>query len=198
VGKVLDALGQAGLEQDTCVIYTSDHGEMAGENGMWWKTNFYEGAVTVPLIGSHPGRFRPGTRVREVVSLIDVSATLRDIAGTGPMPTSSGRSLVPLLEGRTTAWPNEALSELPAIDIGPIPAVRMIRKGTWKLVNFNGMRPQLFNLEQDPHEFWDLGSAPAYSKIRGELLAKSRQNWSPEESRKALKYRARNHALIAK
>lgn len=198
VGRILDVLEQGGLEKDTCVIYTSDHGEMAGENGMWWKTNFYEGAVTVPLIVSHAGRFPQARRVREVVSLIDVSATLCEMAGTEPMLTGSGKSLMPLLEGSTTRWPNEALSELPAIAIGPVPATRMIRKGPWKLVNFNGMRPQLFNLEKDPHEFRDLGEDPACRQIRGELLAKSRENWSPEDSRKALEYRAQNHALIAK
>jgi choline-sulfatase len=196
VGKILDALGAAGLEQDTCVIYTTDHGEMAGENGMWWKYNFYEGSVAVPLIVSHPGRLPQGKKVSEMVSLIDISATLCDMAGTEPMPTSSGRSLAPLLEGRATAWANEALSELPAI--GPVPATRMIRSGSWKLVNFDGMRPQLFNLEKDPQEFQDLGADPAYAEVRNELLTKSSENWSPLESREALEYRARNQALIAK
>lgn len=196
VGRILDALASSTFGQDTCVIYTTDHGEMAGENGMWWKYNFYEGSVAVPLIISHPGRLPQGKKVSEAVGLIDLSATLCDMAGTEPMATTSGRSLMPLLEGRAADGPSEALSELPAI--GAVPATRMIRSGPWKLVNFDGMRPQLFNLEKDPQEFQDLGEDPTYEEIRTELLAKSRENWSPEESRKALEYRARNQALIAK
>ncbi len=196
VGKIVDTLESLGLDKDTCVLYTSDHGEMAGENGMWWKFNFYEGAVTVPLIVSYPKGFPQGVRAGEIVSLVDVSQTLCEIAGTTPMSTSSGKSLLPLLEGRSVDWPNEALSELPLIS--PVPATRMIRRGPWKLVNFDGMRPQLFNLEDDPHEFHDLGEDPAYSEVRQDLLIRSQKNWTPEQSREALEYRELNHALIGK
>jgi len=130
------------------------------------------------------------------VGLVDLSATLCDMAGTEPMSISSVKSLMPLLECRAAGGPSEVLSELPAI--GPVPATRMIRSGSWKLVNFDGMRPQLFNLEKDPQEFQDLGEDSACAQNRDELLVKSRVNWWPEESRKALEHRARSQALIAK
>ena len=113
IGRVLGALQESGLDRNTVVIYTSDHGEMAGELGMWWKSNFYEGSVTVPLIISCPSRLQQRQRRREVVELVDVAPTLTDLAGSPPMPLTAGKSLAPLLRGERVAWPNRAFSEFP-------------------------------------------------------------------------------------
>ena len=196
VGRILGKLRQTGLDRDTVVIYTSDHGEMAGENGMWWKMNFYEGAVGVPLVASCPSRFVSGRRVENVVSLIDIAPTLTELAGAEPVPQASGRSLAPFLRGKSPDWKDVAFAELP--QIGDVPAARMVRSGRWKLVHYHGMRPQLFDLEQDPREQNDLGADERHREIRERLLAQVLQNWSAEEIADVRAQRDKHRALIGK
>ena len=76
----MEALRSAGMAEDTIVVLTSDHGEMLGERGLWYKMSFFEGACRVPLVIANPGRFTP-RRVAASVSLIDLMPTLVDIAG---------------------------------------------------------------------------------------------------------------------
>lgn len=194
VGVVMDALGQAGLAEDTIVLYTSDHGEMAGEHGMWWKSNCYEGSASVPLIVSCPERFETGRRVKEVVSLVDIGPTLCELAGAEPMPLASGRSFLPLLQEEPVDWPNEAFSEHYATH--HTPPVRMIRRDQWKLVHHEGHRPQLFDLEADPDEFHDLGNDPAHAATREELHQRVLADWSADEMASQLALRSRHQAVL--
>lgn len=199
VGKILDALEETPeLAERTVIVYTSDHGEMAGENGLWWKTTFYEGSVKVPLIVSYPPAFKAGQRKKEVVSLMDVGATLVDLARAGPWPENAGTSLVPLLNDQPVNWANEALSEYPPEFGWGLPAERMIRAGEWKLIHYDGMRPQLFNLDKDPHEFNDFGDDPSYSEIREKLLKRALEGWSAERVTTELSKRARDYAIISR
>lgn len=195
LGQIFDALKQTGLDRNTIVIYTSDHGEMAGEKGHWWKQTFYDGSVTVPLIVSCPSRFQP-RRVREIVSHIDIAPTLTDLAAADKLPNTTGHSLAPLLKGEKTNWPNEAFSEL-FQSLG-VPPIRMLRSGRWKLVHFEGMRPQLFDLETDPNEYRDLGESPQHAEIRNKLHARAREGWSAAEMEKTLAQRRKNTALLRK
>jgi choline-sulfatase len=195
VGRIMTALRESGLDRDTVVIYTSDHGDMAGEHGMWWKNSFYEGSVTVPLIVNCPARFRP-RRVREVASLIDIGPTMIDLAGGVALPNATGVSLAPLLRGENTNWRNEAFSEFPAV-LG-VAAMRMVRSGKWKLVHYEGLRPQLFDLESDPEEFRDLGESPAHAEIRGKLHARVLEGWSAENMQSELARRARDREVMRK
>jgi len=192
VGSILDALKKSGLSENTVVVYTTDHGEMAGEHGMWWKSNFYEGAVSTPLIMAWPGNMPAGRRIPEIVS--HVGPTLAALAGAEPLPSASGRSMAPLLSGSTQDWPNEAFSEY-APQLG-VPATRMIRSGPWKLVHFDGMRPQMFNLEDDPGELRDLGESPAHAEVRRRLLARVLHGWPADEMKRELSRRAREQRLI--
>ncbi len=98
IGRLLETLSEASFREDTAVVYVSDHGEMVGEHGMWWKSSFYEGSARVPMIWSWPGRFGEG-RVPRVTSLLDVGPTLLDLAGADPLPGVSGRSLAGFLRG---------------------------------------------------------------------------------------------------
>jgi len=195
VGVVLDALRQAGLCESTIVIYTSDHGEMAGENGMWWKSNFYEGSVSVPLIVSCPARFEGGRRVGEVVSLVDIAPTLTELAGAEPAPGAAGRSLVPLLRGENADWPNETFSE--HYPRHGAPAGRMVRSGRWKLVHYEGYPPQLFDLESDPNEFNDLGADPDHAELCEQLHQRALAGWSAEEMKSELGERRRHDRLLS-
>jgi len=179
VGEVIEALAAAGLAESTAVFYTSDHGDMAGRHEMWWKTNFYEDSVGVPLIASWPGRLAEGVEVRQAASLLDVGPTLLELAGAGPLPRVSGRSLAAFLRGQGAppGWRDEVFSELHG-DRGDPPA-RMICRGPWKLVHFHGYdEPQLFNIEEDPDEIHDRARDPASASVRDELHARVREGWS--------------------
>jgi choline-sulfatase len=187
-----------GLAERTVVVYTSDHGEMAGENGLWWKTTFYEGSVKVPLIVACPSAFKAGLRRKEVVSLMDIGATLVDLAKAGPWPENAGTTLVPLLDDQPVNWASEAFSEYPPELGWGLPAERKIRAGEWKLVHYDQMRPQLFNLRNDPHEFNDLGEDGNYSAIRDRLLKRALQGWSAERITSELSKRARESAIISR
>ena len=80
LGRLMQALRAAALAEDTIVILTSDHGEMLGERGLWYKMSFFEGACRVPLVIASPGRFAP-RRVAASVSLVDLMPTLIELAG---------------------------------------------------------------------------------------------------------------------
>ena len=82
VGRIMDAMRATGLDDDTIVIFVSDHGEMLGERGMWYKQTFFEWSVRVPLIVSQPGTYAP-RRVSELVSLVDLLPTMLDAATDG-------------------------------------------------------------------------------------------------------------------
>jgi choline-sulfatase len=196
VGEILAALGESELADNTAVIYTSDHGEMAGEHGLWCKSSFYEGCASVPLIVSQPGRIAPGTRPGRVCNLIDLGPTMIDLAGADPLPEVDGRSLAPTLRGETDEGSDETFSEHYAA--AGLPTSRMVRRGPWKLTHYEGFRPQLFNLEDDPGEWRDLGDDPAHREVREELQQRAVEGWSASRIEERLAERARAHGLLAK
>lgn len=179
IGRILDTLVETGLAEMTVVMYTSDHGDLAGEHGMWWKDSFYEGSVRVPLIWSWPGHFRTNYRVDAVVSLLDVGPTLTELANAEPLPSARGHSLVSFLrtDGATENWPDVAFAETYAH--GQRPA-RMIRSGRWKLNVYHGYEhPQLFDMMADAGEERDLGRDPAHTEVRRDLISHVMKGWSP-------------------
>ena len=131
------------------MLFTSDHGEMLGERGLWYKMNFFEGGARVPLIVSAPKKFAP-RRVAQNVSLIDILPTLVDLAGGDAAALSGvdGRSLMPHLE--TGAGHDDVFGEYCAE--GAIAPVVMIRRGRFKFIHSPVDPDQLFDLHADPHE----------------------------------------------
>ena len=157
VGRLLEALDEAGLGRDTLVIYTSDHGEMLGQHGLLKKWAFYEAAVKVPLLVRWPGRFEPRT-VRRVVQHVDLVPTLLETlgldAGADPLP---GRSLVPLLtRGADPERTDLAVAELAGRD----ELHWMTREGRYKYVWHGEADQALFDLQEDPGELRNLAAAP--------------------------------------
>ncbi len=182
IGNILSVLAKTHFSDDTVVIYTSDHGEMAGEHRMWWKSSFYEGSVGVPLIFSWPGCFAENRTVAAVTSLLDVGPTLVELAGSEAMSQVRGHSLMRFLtgDGIVPDWPDTAFAELDGL-LGGIPG-RMIRRGPWKLNYYHGYeRPQLFHLGSDPGEWHDLGDDASHAAVRDELLTTVQKGWSGEE-----------------
>ena len=196
IGRMLKTLASTSFADDTVVVYVSDHGDMAAENGMWWKSSFYEGAAGVPMIWSWPGHFREGVTVDRVTNLIDVGPTLIDLAGGEALPRAAGNSLRPMLEtGDDANWTDETFSEIyNGVDE---PVARMIRSGRWKLNYYEGYDdPQLFDLQTDPSEFTDLARDPNFSQVRDDLLAQVRQSWDGEAIRGHLQTRNADRDLL--
>ena len=138
VGSVLTALEHAGLADNTIVIYCSDHGEMLGEHGMWWKSTFYDGASRVPLIISWPSHIPAGKSRIENVSLMDIGTTLIDLADVDTLPGASGRSFRSLLTGCDTGWEDTAFAEY--AERASTTVCRMVRSGPWKYNYYHGSR----------------------------------------------------------
>jgi len=181
VGRVLAALEESGLASDTLVVYTSDHGEMLGEHGWWWKSTFYEGAMRVPMLVTWPGRLRKGLVVPHNVSLADVGPTLLDLAGAPTIPSASGRSFRPLLDDNGTGWDNTVYAEQVS-DFGRdrlIPE-RMMNQDNWKYIYHHGMQPELFDLASDPREEHDRSSDPSCSERLAAMQALALRGWDPD------------------
>jgi choline-sulfatase len=180
VGCVLAKLAETGLDRNTLVVYCSDHGEMAGEHGCWWKSNYYEGSVGVPIIASLPGVVPEGTRSDTICNLMDLGVTGVELAGGEPLPDADGHSLWKTLqgEGEDPSRPDETFSELGGgRDEAPS---RMIRRGRWKLYKYHDETPAaLFDIEDDPDEMNDLGGDPGHEALRKELLARLYEGWDP-------------------
>ena len=162
IGRVLKALGENGLEKDTVVVFTSDHGDMDAAHRIEHKTTFYEEATRVPLIIRYPGRAKAGQVDREhlVSSGIDLIPTLCDYAGVAPPEDLEGRSLRPLAEGREAGpWRESLLVEN---EIG-----FMVHTGRYKYRRYDTgeNREMLNDLQVDPGEMKNFAGDPAYEKI---------------------------------
>lgn len=181
VGNILDTIEKLGLDSETVVVFTSDHGEMLGERGMWFKQSFYEWSVTVPLIMKVPG-LSGRSRVAENCSLVDLLPTFVEIAAQGgeisePVSKLDGNSLIPLISG-DCAWDNQVISEYTGE--GVIAPCRMIRRDNFKLIITYGHPNLLYDLEQDPHELNNLIDKPEFEETANVLEAKLLKDWDPE------------------
>jgi len=158
-GRVLDHLEQLGQDiDDWIIVYTSDHGEMLGEHGIWEKTQFYEASSRVPLIIRWPKNLTGGTVVNENVNLCDLFATLCDLADL-PIPDGrDSRSLVPLMTGDSSGWVNETVSAILEDRV-------MIKHDALKYCSYGPDIPEvLFDLEADPKENTSVIDDPAYAQ----------------------------------
>ena len=177
VGRMLEALERTGQRENTVVIFTSDHGEMAGDHGLKKKgCRFYEGLVRVPLIISWPGQFKAGLRSDAMVELLDITPTLLELAGLPVPETMRGKSLLPILTGRADPGHHRDFvrSEYYEVLEGPRSYATMLRTHRYKLINYHGHEfGELFDLEKDPHEFENQWDNPAYASVRFDLMKKS-------------------------
>lgn len=156
IGRILDALDKTGLASNTMVVFTSDHGEMLGAHGMVSKQKLYEESVAVPLIIAAPGA-EPAVDRRHLVGGIDLMPTFLDYAGIAAPDSLEGRSLRPLVEGRSVPWRDFIAAETYA------PEARMIRTDRYKYIAFahGERREQLFDEDRDPGELQNLIDDPA-------------------------------------
>jgi len=175
IGSILETLDACDFTEDTIVIFVSDHGDMLGEKGLWFKMSFFEGSARVPLMVCAPDRFKPVT-VSEPSSTLDVFPTLIDLAG-GSVPNDiDGTSLVPAMAGAVE--PRQVIAEYAAE--GSISPMVMLRDGTFKL-NVCPVDPdQLFNLEDDPQEKDNLAQNPDFADQLSSMKATIDSNYDFE------------------
>ena len=184
VGKIIDVLKRTGLRENTIIFFTSDHGEMLGERGMWFKSTFYEWAMRVPLIFNAPDRFKP-RRVARNVSLVDLLPTVVELGGgssadiVGPI---DGNSLCDLLQGRDEGWPDVVYAEQMS-EHTDAPRF-MIRKGRYKYVYSEDYPAQLFDLSTDPQELADLAGNAEHAEVEDAFAKEVQSRWNLKDIEK--------------
>ncbi|HEY8476156.1 MAG TPA: sulfatase-like hydrolase/transferase [Chloroflexota bacterium] len=179
VGRILAALEAAGLSERTRIIYTSDHGEMLGEHGLWFKMSMYDDAVGTPFIMAGPDLPRGEVR-RENISLVDCFPTILDCVGARLAPEDAdlpGVSLWPIARGEVTLG-RTVFSEYHAT--GSRTGIFMLRNERYKYVYYVDMPPQLFDLQNDPYELHDLAGDPRYAGLLREFEQELRKLVDPE------------------
>lgn len=183
IGRVLTALRETGLDRETLVIYTSDHGDMVGAQGLWWKHAFYEESAGVPFVMSGPG-IPAGRVVRQGISLVDLYPTILDSLGltlTDAERKLPGRSLLPVAAGEEELE-NDRIVYSEYFAASSVTGGYMIRKGDYKLCYYAYCPNQLFNLRDDPEETNDLAGDPAHEQILDELETELRKIVDPERT----------------
>lgn len=154
IGRVLAKLEAGGELENTYIIYTADHGMAIGRHGLQGKQNLYQHTWRVPFIVRGPG-IEPGSRVEGNIYLLDVLATLCDLAGVAAPETSEGTSFKPVLTGEKQTVRDVLYG---AYNGGTKPGMRSVKQGDWKLIQYDVMNgsvreTQLFNLKDNPEEF---------------------------------------------
>ncbi|HET6174216.1 MAG TPA: choline-sulfatase [Gaiellales bacterium] len=194
VGEVLAALAATGLDDDTIVLFTADHGELLGERGLWYKMSFLEGSARVPLIVRGPGV--PARRFETPVSQLDLAPTLAEWAGAGASEAGfEGTSLAGALVG-PAAGPTEVLGEYLAEGV-TAPAV-MIRRGPHKYVRCAGDPDLLYNLEADPLELRNLADDSGSAELVARFRAESDERWDLERLERRVRESQRRRHLVAR
>jgi choline-sulfatase len=179
VGRVYGALKELGLDRNTVVVYTSDHGEMAGAHRMWTKHNMFEQSVNVPLIVCLPGEIGSGGVRHEIVEQVDLFPTLAELCGFTPPKGIAGRSIAPLLEGKRYTSREFAWSEYYFCRgvftrddryVGK-PPILMVRTSEWKFNYLSWDRSELFDMRKDPGEFHNVVDETRNAGVVKELRA---------------------------
>jgi len=190
VGRLLEYLDQAGLADNTVVIYSSDQGWYLGEHGWYDKRWMYEESLMTPLIVRWPGHITPGTTSDAMVSNLDFASTFLDLAGAAIPADMQGRSLKPLFTGPTPAdWRTSVYYhyyEYPGWHC--VERHYGVRTDRYKLIYYyNRDEWELFDLDTDPHELNSVYADPAYASMVEALkteLTRLRQQYAvPEDTR---------------
>ncbi|MGF9693610.1 choline-sulfatase [Rhizobium sp. 0TCS1.26] len=175
IGELLDVLERTRMTEDTIVLFVSDHGDMLGEKGLWFKMCFFDGSARVPLMIAAPD-WQPAL-VEQPVSTLDVTPTLAALAGIDIASLArwtDGEDLAPLAtgSGSRTAVPMEYAAE------GSIAPLVALRDGRFKLTLCEADPPLLFDLESDPHERRNLAESSDHYETLARMTATMLERWN--------------------
>ena len=172
IGEVMEAV--EATRQETIIMFVSDHGDMLGERGLWFKMSFFEGSARVPMMICAPD-MEPGL-ITTPVSNIDVCPTLCDLAGVDMSevePWTTGQSVKPMGQGVERTEP-VAIEYAAEASYSPMVSLRY---GKWKYNRCKLDADQLFDLDADPHELTNLAEAAEHQGTLTQLRAKSEARW---------------------
>jgi choline-sulfatase len=195
IGEILDVLKRTRQEDDTIVVFLSDHGDMLGERGMWFKMSFFEGSARVPLMIAAPG-LKAG-RVDVPVSTLDVVPTLAELAGIdlgAVLPWTDGESLVKVAAGtrKRAPVPMEYAAE------GSVAPMVALRDGRFKLTLCEADEPMLFDLEADPRELENLAGDSSHADILASMTEAAKSRWDLDRFDADIRAsQARRHVVYA-
>ena len=185
LGRLQDTLEECGMDENTTVIFTSDHGDMLGEYGLWYKMSFREWSCRIPVIVYNPGKLEP-RRVSQPVAHVDILPTLIDMASeaTGadkpdPIDPLDGRSLWPLCCGADSSESDAVVSEYLAEGTGA--PMLMLRMGHYKFICCPTDPDQLFDLSQDPDEQHNLAGNENQRDRLSAFRAEADSHWNADE-----------------
>ncbi|KAL0488339.1 choline-sulfatase [Acrasis kona] len=182
VGKLVKALEDAGLKDNTIIVFTSDHGDMLGERGLWYKMNYFEMAARIPMIVSAPHLFKP-RKVGTHVSLVDLLPTFVSMACKGSnealVTPVCGRSLYPILIGDDASVKNETFGEY--MGEGAIAPIFFVRRDNFKFISCRVDSPQLYDLVKDPQELDNLANKPGYEEITKSFQIEVDTRWDSDK-----------------
>lgn len=167
VGAILDALERRGFMDNTYIVFSSDHGEMLGDHGIYTKSVPYEGALHVPLIAAGPG-IEGGWTSEALVELIDINPTLCEWAGIPAQPNIDARSFAPVTSGATDTHRTETVAKMKTF--------RLIRTERYKLVMHTNDRLELYDLAEDPQECHNV--ADEHPDIASQLNARMQSRFT--------------------
>lgn len=173
LGRILRTVQDAGVADETVVVYTTDHGDLCGAHGMLDKHHvMYEEVVRVPLIMRWPAKIAAGTVVEDFVyNMLDIGPTIVDACGTEPAPDFQGRSLFAAIEGRDANPRSEVISTYNGQQFG-LYSQRMLRTNEWKYI-WNGTDvDELYDMKEDPAELVNLSGDVRYRSVLGELRSR--------------------------
>lgn len=196
LGRLFAWMKKTGRWDDTLIVVTSDHGDYLGDHWMGEKDLFHEPSVKVPLIVRDPSPAADATRgttCDALVEAIDLAPTFLEVAGGAPKShVLEGRSLMPWIRGERPDWRSFVVSEYdysfnPGVSkLAASPSAArlfMIADTRWKFMHAEGLRPQLFDLENDPLEYVDLWDSPAHREIV-DLMYQRLAEWARRQSQR--------------
>ena len=172
VGTVINYLKENGLENNTMVIYMGDNGFSWGEHGLIDKRHFYEESVKVPFLVYAPGVFVGAQKIDRMIQNIDIAPTVLHMAGLKKPDYMPGKSFVQLLNGDTVQWRNKIFYEYYwEYDFPMTPSVYGVRTDKYKYIRYMGIwdRNELYDLENDPNEMYNLIDNSTYEPIVKQL-----------------------------
>jgi uncharacterized sulfatase len=177
VGRLLQALEDLGLADNTIVVFWSDHGYHLGEhNGIWQKRCLFEESASAPLIIYAPGQKGNGKASQQIVEFVDIYPTLAELCGLKSPKEVEGKSLAQLLKNPAKNWKGEAYTQVLRPGDGLPVMGASIRTDRWRYSEWNEGEQgiELYDHSNDPHEFNNLATQKAYQQTVRKLSTKLR------------------------
>ncbi len=168
VGRVLDALDASPHAKNTVIVLWSDHGWHLGQKHHWRKFALWEESTRNVFAMVAPGVTKPGTRCERVVSLLDVYPTLIDVCGLPKRAGLEGQSLVPLMKNPSMKWDRPALTTY-------LRGNHALRDERWRYIRYNDGGEELYDHQNDPHEWTNLAEKAEFASVKKRLAA-----WLPK------------------